>query len=90
MQGDYNLANRGNKSLRVKVLAQAWLDELSELLRSGNSPFSIEQDEALASIINHGFSPQYNPILKPLMKANSFAPMSALVPCFIGSFLTAG
>ncbi|MDF7670515.1 HNH endonuclease [Orbaceae bacterium ESL0721] len=58
-QGDTDLTLRGEKQLNVKNLAQAWLDELSELLRSGNSPFTVEQDERLASIINYGFSPQH-------------------------------
>lgn len=47
---------RGIKPLRVKSFAQSWLDELCTLLASGNSPFIIQQDEALASQINHGFS----------------------------------
>ncbi|MDF7670802.1 HNH endonuclease [Orbaceae bacterium ESL0721] len=58
-QGDTDLTLRGEKQLNVKNLAQAWLDKLSNLLRSGNSPFTIEQDERLASIINYGFSPQH-------------------------------
>lgn len=59
LQGNYDLTLRGDKSLRVKSLAQSWLDELSNLLRSGNSPFTVEQDEALASLINYGVSPQH-------------------------------
>ncbi|WP_392553109.1 polymorphic toxin type 17 domain-containing protein [Orbus wheelerorum] len=73
-QGHYDLSLRGEPPLRVKKLAQAWLDELSEQLRTGNSPFSIEQDEAMASVINHGFSAQHNPNVKVLDESKCFRP----------------
>ncbi|MDF7670414.1 hypothetical protein PT276_04225 [Orbaceae bacterium ESL0721] len=70
-QGDTDLTLRGEKQLNVKKLAQAWLDELSNLLRSGNSPFTTLQDERLASIINYGFSPQH---FSPKYNYNNEAP----------------
>ncbi|WP_392563592.1 nucleotidyltransferase domain-containing protein [Orbus wheelerorum] len=73
-QGHYDLSLRGEQPLRVKKLAQAWLDELSEQLRTGNSPFSIEQDEAMASVINHGFSAQHNPNIKVFDESKCFRP----------------
>ncbi|WP_392560313.1 hypothetical protein [Orbus mooreae] len=73
-QGETDLTLRGEKSLRVKKLAQKWLDELSTLLRSGNSPFTIEQDEALVSAINYGFSPQHYSPIKKLDDKSPFRP----------------
>ena len=73
-QGETDLTLRGEKPLRVKKLAQQWLDELSSLLRSGNSPFTVEQDEALASTINYGFSPQHYSSIKKLDNKSLFRP----------------
>ena len=74
LQGNYDLTLRGDKSLRVKSLAQSWLDELSNLLRSGNSPFTVEQDEALASLINYGVSPQHYNQTKKIDDESAFRP----------------
>ncbi|WP_392553091.1 hypothetical protein RHO14_04300 [Orbus wheelerorum] len=87
-QGYYDLTRRGEKPLRVKKLAQAWLDELSTLLSSGNSPFSIEQDEALASVINHGFSSQHNPTIKALDEKANFRPNELIGALFYQLLLT--
>lgn len=87
-QGDYNLATRGEKSLRVKKLAQQWLDELSTLLQSGNSPFSVEQDEALASLINYGYSPTQNPDIKVLDDNHCFRPDERIGALFYQLLLT--
>ncbi|XKM13717.1 nucleotidyltransferase domain-containing protein [Orbaceae bacterium ac157xtp] len=73
-QGETNLILRGEKPLRVKKLAQQWLDELSALLSSGNSPFTVEQDEALASVINNGFSPEHFPSIIKLDDNSAFRP----------------
>ncbi|WP_392562170.1 polymorphic toxin type 17 domain-containing protein [Orbus sturtevantii] len=72
--GDSDLTLRGEKPLRVKKLAQQWLDELSALLRAGNSPFTLEQDEALASAINVGFSSQHYAPVKKLDDKALFRP----------------
>lgn len=74
LQGNYDLTLRGDKSLRVKSLAQNWLDELSKLLRSGNSPFTIEQDEALASLINYSFSSEHYNQTKKIDDKSAFRP----------------
>jgi len=72
--GSYDLALRGDKPLRVKQLAQSWLDELSTLLASGNSPFTIELDEAMASLINQKALPQRGLQAKYIDEHNAFRP----------------
>ncbi|GAA5107654.1 hypothetical protein GCM10023211_09010 [Orbus sasakiae] len=72
--GSYDLALRGDKPLRVKQLAQSWLDELSTLLASGNSPFTIELDEAMASLINQKALPQRGLQAKYIDEHTAFRP----------------
>lgn len=69
-----DLSARGDKPLNVKSSAQEWLDELSTLLASGNSPFTIEQDEALASLINRQAAPLLNLPVKPIDEQSAFRP----------------
>ncbi|MBX4134313.1 hypothetical protein JMI89_11825, partial [Frischella sp. Ac48] len=72
--GSVDLALRGDKPLRVKQRAQSWVDELSSLLASGNSPFTIELDEAMASLINQKALPQRGLQAKPVDEQAAFRP----------------